>query len=416
MEDINMSEQYLQKPYRSKFVSIYNFISPALKIFGLNAKKDINFNRLHDIAKKATGLSDFGDTDYHEPLNLLIKDILNQKHFHAFGYVIAKGMLVEALKNRLYLEEAFKRNPHIEQEKINDAIWILGLPRTGSTLLHHLLSLDDNNRTLKRWEASCSSPILQDKEEDIKKRKEKAQATDKVLHALVPDLLKKHSMRWDLPDECVMLFKDTFKSQLFGFSLGLPTYGEWLLEQDLAPEYQYYVKQLKVLQSVDKRDRWVFKAPFHSLNVAAIESTFSEPKFINLHRNPNSVLPSVASLSESLQGLCLNYIDRKFIGKRALNDCKMAIDNVSEARNAIANDRMIDINFSDFIKDPAGTIEGIYKKWNIPFTEEFRQKINQFMEENPKNKHGEHKYAREEYGLTDSQIDEKFGNYISSIS
>ncbi len=411
-----MSDSYLYKPYKSKYVSVYNALLPLLAVLGKNPKKQINFDLLHEIASKATGLSDFGGEDYYEGLNVLIDSILEEKHFHSFGYFLAKGMIVEPLKNRLYLEETYKRSPEIKDESIEGAIWVLGLPRTGSTLLHNLLALDEENRTLKRWEAAVPSPMNVDPKVDLEQRKKKAQVTDKVLHILAPDLLKKHSMGWNLPEECVMLFRDTFRSQLFGFSLGVEKYGEWLRNQNLNTAYAYYLRQLKVLQHQEKKTRWVFKAPFHSLHIEAIESVFNQPRYINLHRNPNSVLPSVASLGETLQGMCSKYVDRRLAGEHVLNECKLAIDNLVRSREKIASNRIIDIYFSDFIKDPSGTIEGVYEKWELPFTEAYRAKINEFMANNPKNKHGEHTYAREEYGLTDAQINEEFGSYIASIS
>ncbi len=411
-----MSDSYLYKPYKSKYVSVYNALSPLLGVLGKDPKKKINFESLHEIASKATGLSDFGSDDYHEALNTLIESILEEKHFHSFGYFLAKGMIVEPLKNRLYLEEAYKRSPEIRDERIDGAIWVLGLPRTGSTLLHNLLALDEENRTLKRWEAAVPSPMDIDPKVDLEQRKKKAQVTDKILHVLAPDLLKKHVMGWDLPEECVMLFRDTFRSQLFGFSLGVEKYGEWLRNQNLSTAYSYYLRQLKVLQYQEKKTRWVFKAPFHSLHVDAIEAVFNQPRYINLHRNPNSVLPSVASLGETLQGMCSKYVDRRLAGRHVLKECKLAIDNVERSREKIQNDRIIDVYFSDFIKDPSGTIERVYEKWELPFTETYRAKIKVFMANNPKNKHGEHTYAREEYGLTDALINEKFGAYIASIS
>lgn len=407
---------YLHKPYRSKYVSIYNFIVPLLKIFGKDAKSDLSFEALHKIAEKETGLSDFGSDDYHQALNVLIDDVLKHQYFHSFGYMVAKGMILDSLKNRLYLEAAYAKSPEIENEDVRGAIWILGLPRTGSTLLHHLLSLDEGNRTLKRWEASCPSPIHEDPDIDRKQRMEKAKVSDKVLHTLAPDLLKKHAMGWDLPEECVVLFRDTFKSQLFGFSLGLDEYSQWLRDQELTPEYRYYLRQLKVLQTQERKDRWVFKAPFHSLHVKAIESAFDAPRYINLHRNPTSVLPSVASLGETLQGMSVKYVDRRMVGENVLKECKMAIDNVENCRKDISDDRVIDIYFADFIRDPAGTIETIYAKWDIPFTNDFKEKIHEFMKNNPKNKHGEHKYACDEYGLTDGNIAKNFGNYMASFS
>ncbi len=409
-------ERSIYKPYMANKVKIYNSISRIKSIFGADVRAGLNFDLLHLAAEEQTGLSDFGSSSYEEALVLLLDCVRQERGLHDFGVEMAKNMFLSSLKNRLYLEENIARVPSITTQPIDKPIWIVGLPRTGSTLLHNLLSLDKSNRTLKRWETLYPSSRKIDEMSDRIARRQQAKRETDVLENLAPGILAKHSMGWNQPDECVTMFCDSFKSQLFGFCFGILPYIEWLRNQDLSDAYEYYRRQLLVLQWQHSADRWVFKAPFHSCYMTEIEQTFVDPLYIQLHRDPREVVPSVASLQSSIQGVSSKYIDRNVLGKSVFDECRIAVESVSESRQKISSDRIIDIQYGDMIKQPVETISSIYEKWGFDFSQKFQDAITSFMQANPKGKHGGHKYTCDEFGLSDGDFDSGFKHYIKQNS
>ncbi len=409
-------ERSVYKPYMANKVKIYNSISRIKSIFGTDVRVGLDFDSLHLTAEEQTGLSDFGSSSYEEALIQLLESVRQEHGLHDFGVAMAKNMFLSSLKNRLYLEENIARVPGISTQSIKTPIWIVGLPRTGSTLLHNLLSLDKSTRTLKRWEALYPSSRNVDEISDRIARRKQAKIETDRLENLAPGILAKHSMGWNQPDECVTMFCDSFKSQLFGFCFGILPYVEWLRKQDLSDAYMYYKRQLQVLQWQQGGDRWVFKAPFHSCYMKEIEQTFENPLYIQLHRDPREVVPSVASLQSSIQGISSKSVDRNIVGKSVFEECRISVDSASEARKEISPDRIMDIQYKDMVKQPIETISSIYEKWGFDFSQKFQNAITSFMQANPKGKHGGHKYTCDEFGLSEGDFDSGFKYYIKQNS
>ncbi len=406
----------MYKPYMANRVKSHNAISRIKKFFGGDVRRGLSFDLLHQKAEHETGLNDFGPSSYEEAFYQLLLSVINETGLHDFGVEMAKNMILSSLKNRLYLEASISRTPDIAIEPIKQPVWIVGLPRTGSTLLHNLLALDKSNRTLKRWEALYPSPRGGDEISDRIERRKQAKIETDGLEYFSPGVLAKHSMGWNQPDECVTMFCDSFKSQLFGFCFGILPYVEWLRSQDLTDAYAYYRRQLQVLQWQHSADRWVFKAPFHSCYMAEIERTFDNPLYIQLHRHPGEVVPSVASLQSSIQGVSSRFVDRKILGKTVFDECRISMEKASEARKEISSERVVDIQYGDMVKQPIETISSIYEKWGFDFSPEYQCKITEFMAVNPKGKHGGHKYTCDEFGLTEGELERGFKSYIKQNS
>ncbi len=404
----------IYKPYQSKLVRKFNAKGYVKALMGKGYRKRLDWQYLHDCAEARTGLADFGREDYGSGLSVLIESLRKEKSLHPFGCNSAVEMMVISLANRLRLEAFSRENPVIEQQHIGKPIWIVGLPRTGSTLLHNLLALDEENRTLKRWEALRPAPVSADAEQDVRVRRWAAKKSTDAIEGLSPGLLAKHAMGWDQPEECVVLFADMFRSQLFGFRYGIASYMQWLYQQDMTQAYQYYARQVRALHFQQPASRWVFKAPFHALFIPAIESVFPQANYIHLHRDPRKVLPSVASLQSSVQGIAAKSINLNGLGKNVLDECGLAIERAQDARKSIDSERVMDIDFSDIVADPMAVIEAIYSKWNMSLSDYSRDKMRRYLAANPKDKGGKHRYASTDFGLSDQLIYDSCSDYINN--
>lgn len=404
-------KSYIYKPHTANSVKIFNAISGIKSLFGFDRNKEFNIDALHSIASDETNLNDFGDSAYLQGLSMFIQSIKDEPDIHYFGLHVAREMCLASLKNRLYLQNFIANNPEVLALPVHQPIWILGLPRTGTTFLHHLLAKDPDNRVVKRWEAICAAPRISNLYQDKVNRRNLARVSTNKLELLSPGILAKHSMGWNLPEECINLFCDSFCSELYWFCFGISSYKDWLKNTDLSSAYSYYKKQIQVLQAQESAKQWIFKAPFHSAYIREIEHTFDAPLYIRLHRDPNEVLPSVASLYTSVLGIHKRRIDRETIGREVYDHCLRSTTRLDDELDKVPSERVINVRYEDFVRDPETTVETIYTKFNMDLSSEFRSRIHAFVNNNPKEKHGSHKYSGSDYGFISERIDQGFNRY-----
>ena len=372
----------------------------------------INANEILDQAKSETGLSDLGEPLFFEGLNKLIDSINNEANLNEIGIQAQPIRIQGLLTNRLRFEEDLKKFPEILDQEIIAPIVIVGLPRTGSTMTHRLLASDPNHTAMLWWEGRYPALLPGEKRGDIETRMELGKAEVDAVVAASPEALDIHPWDYKGADEEILLLEHNFLSTVPESFMALPSYSEWIEEQDHTLAYEDLKKFIQYLQWQNpgrEKKRWVLKSPHHLGFIDKMISVFPDAKIIQTHRDPIKTVPSFCSMCANLFEPLTTNFDKVFIGKhwsnkltRALNHCM----NISEQHP----DNFLDLEFLNMIKDPIDEMKKIYEFIGEPFGEKTEVAMEAWREEN-KHEMGAHKYSLEEYDLTESQINDNFAKY-----
>ena len=372
----------------------------------------INANEILDQAKSETGLSDLGEPLFFEGLNRLIDSINNEASLNEIGIQAQPIRIQGLLSNRLRFEEDLKKFPEILDQEIIAPIVIVGLPRTGSTMTHRLLASDPSHTAMLWWEGRYPALLPGEKRGDIEARMELGKAEVDAVVAASPEALDIHPWDYKGADEEILLLEHNFLSTVPESFMALPSYSEWIEEQDHTLAYEDLKKFIQYLQWQNpgrEKKRWVLKSPHHLGFIDKMISVFPDAKIIQTHRDPIKTVPSFCSMCANLFEPLTTNFDKVFIGKhwsnkltRALNHCM----NISEQHP----DNFLDLEFLNMIKDPIDEMKKIYEFIGESFGEKTEVAMEAWREEN-KHEMGAHKYSLEEYDLTESQINNNFAKY-----
>ncbi len=363
-------------------------------------------------ARKKTGLEDFGDPRFLEPLALRLAYLNRTRRFTPLGRVVAGNILLKPLINRLRLQDLLKRHPEIKEQKIQKPLFVVAFPRTGTTLLSQLLALDPVARPLLFWETVDPLPRGENIPRDQDPRISDAVNNVEQMRKLLPAMRKIHDIDPRGPEECAGLLANAFI--LPNFEEDHLAYKEWvegLSHAQICAAYEEYKTQLQVLQWQHGGGHWVLKSPLHLNWLDALLSVFPDACVVQTHRDPKQVLPSICSLDAVMQNAACGEVDCHAVGRHLSAQLGRALNAGMAAREKHAPERVFDVQYTELVRDPVAVINAIYRHFDYPFTAVFEQKIHDYMQQNPQHKHGSHNYSLDDFGLSAEQIDLDFAGY-----
>ena len=369
---------------------------------------------LLDKAQRQTGLSNFGSAAFHKPFEILLQSLREEARLSARGIFIMNRTMLRLLTNRLRTEQVFAENPTLADVPIRRPLYIIGFPRTGTTLLHNLLACDPVARWLHLWEGLYPAPSPQSLETDprITEVAEWVTGFEKV----APRLAAAHKLAPRGPEECLWLIEHTFNDLIFELRAHVPTYSRWLAEHEADVDiHQYYLRQLQMLGAHCNGAHWVFKAPRHLPGLKGLLTVLPEARIVQTHRDPAAVLPSLCSLCEILRGAASDAVDKPAIGAHWHSRLKAVFKQATAVRATAAEGQILDIQYADLVADPIATVQHIYAHHGYEFTESFEAAMRQWLATNRQHKHGAHRYTLEEYGLSEAQVREDFSGYAKEF-
>ena len=378
----------------------------------LTLEKNNNELKLDDfmnMASSETGLSDWGEKDFIPSLECLINSFYSQEQELA-RHIFFRNECLRLLKNRLYIQHNLAKYPQIKKRTIQKPIFIIGLGRTGSTLLHNLLSLSPVFRTLKYWELLYPSPVdiyLTDNDNRIIV----TQKQIKAMYRRFPELLNKHELQAERPEECCLLMMHTFLSRHFYISWNVPAYADWLNQQDLKNTYQYYKDLLCLLTHKEEPLNLVLKDPMHLPSLNHLLSSFPDARFIWTHRDPATVISSYYSLSKSIKG----SLSKKemILGIEQLAKDTRDADIVRHKNN---ESKFFDVPYNDLVFKTEDVIKNIFRFLEVEYDDHLIEKITQWKAENRQDKFGRHHHTLDSLGLNQDQIYQIFSYYHEKYS
>jgi len=361
-------------------------------------------------ASEQTGLDHFGDDWFREPLEIVCRAIPVEAGLNAVGRVTAGSSLVNMLANRLRLEDLLRRHPEIEEVPIARPIIIVGLPRTGTTHLHNLLSADPQLRSLPYWESLEPVPETIPPPDPDPRIERTAMATG-FTDVAMPYFKAMHEMTPEHVHEEVQLQTLTLASMLLETQWHVPTYRDWWKSTDQTPAYRYLRRALQALQWLRGGERWVLKSPQHLEQFGRLMTVFPDATVICTHRDPVSVTLSFATMASYSARLSIDHPDPKAIGKYWTDRIQDMLTACVRDRDVLPAEQSLDVRFDDFMADEWGTVERIYEKAEQPVGDETRAALSAYNDNHRRNRFGRVRYDISTFGIDPAERESALAGY-----
>src|SRR5215813_12608365 len=327
---------------------------------------------LVETAKRRSGLDDFGEGEFFDALSRLLDSCQDEAQLNLIGRIALKTDVLETLCARLQLERDREQYPDITRQEIGEPLFIVGLPRSGTSVLHRLLGADPEHRSPLMWEVRSPSPPTR---ADEKRRIQRATQSCNFFNWLVPTFRYAHTVGAEVPQECVSLMTPTFLSDQFDAMYYVPSYRAWFYGQNLRPAYEYHRRFLQHLQFRRAGRRWVLKAPTHMFAMPALLSVYPNALFVQTHRTPVDAMASVSSLVTILRSAFSDAVDPFTICREAIDYWSETMDKFLRDRDRLASDRICDIAYDEIGLDPIAAVGQIYDHFGWSLSREAEQRM-----------------------------------------
>jgi hypothetical protein len=402
-----------RRPYPSWLIALVNAAGATLRHAGLPLVP-LNELLLLDKAMQDTGLRDFGEDSFREPLRMLLQAYDTEAELTLVGRLAVRHDTLRLLTNRLRLVADRQRYPAIAQQAIRQPWFIVGLPRSGSTLLHNLLAQDPDNRVPLCWEVMFPSPPPARASLARDPRMAAAQQLLNRFDRLAPHFKRIHPMRAGWPIECVAIMSHTFVSHQFLSTYTVPSYQKWLAAQDWRPIYAFHRQFLQHLQWRCPAVRWVLKAPSHLFALEALLAIYPDARIIQTHRHPLPVVASQASMDAVLRRAFSHRIDLQALGPEAVREWADGVERAIKVRYGNPS-RFSDVYYTDLVREPMATVRQIYAAAGLRLTDEVEARMRGFLAAYPKDQYGVHRYSAAQFGLTPEAVVTAFRAYLAQF-
>jgi len=363
-------------------------------------------------SRRLTGLSDFGDELFLAPLAVLLRSFEEDARLNLLGRITVHCEMVRMLSNKLLMQRDRLANPGIAGQKIERPIFITGLPRTGSTFLHALMSRDPASRAPQVWEVMHPSPPPEAASYRVDPRIGRTRRELAWIDVLMPDFDKCHTIEATLPQECISITDHSFLSYVFESMYYVTSYRSWHDAQDKRPAYECHRRFLQHLQWRCPGEHWVLKAPSHLMALDALFQVYPDAQLVLTHRDPLKVLPSCASFAYVLRSPFTGPIDRRQLGaevsRRWADSARLLTGLRGQEKHA---GQFFDVSYQELTSDPLGMVRRIYRHFQRELTPEAVEAMSAYIAQNPKDKNGAHRYSLEEFGLDPGAERRNFQEY-----
>jgi hypothetical protein len=371
-------------------------------------------------AQRKESLTDWGPGEFQRPLNVLLADYAGAE-LNAVGTHILRSGIVHSLRMRLRAQEWMRRHPEILDEQIVAPVVVVGMMRSGTTLLQRLLAADPRFFCAYGWEVVEVAPRLDHRFAGVDPRIAVSEAREAKSRELAPELFAIHPMYARQAEEEIVFLADAFLSHVPESGAHVPVYRSWLDEQEFAPAYAHLHRMLQFLQwQKRQRDlggdaplkRWVLKSPAHLGYLDLLRAQFPDLHIVHMHRDPHTTIASGASLNATLHAMHADTVDLHRVGAQWLQRMGWTNDRALAVRERWADDtaRVTDIAFDDAVADPIGQVARVYDAIGLPLTADAESAMRGWLAERPREA-ARPSYGLETYGLRPEQVSERFTSY-----
>lgn len=381
---------------------------------GLEVPSLAEANLLAAAARQAES-DDFGDDGFRVGLARLLESLESEAGLTAIGRVIARSDILTTLTNRLRMLDWHRRHPEIGEQRIERPIVIVGMARTGTTILHCLLAEDPQLRVPLTWEVDHPCPPPEAATYANDPRIDLVERTLARTDSLIPDFRRMHPMGAKLPQECVRITSLEFTSMLFQTVYRIPSYARWLHDEaNLTSAYRLHRKFLQLLQWRCPGSPWVIKSPGHLWSLSALLAEYPDARLVATHRDPLKVVSSITSLTTTLRAMASNEVSPIELAREWSHWNARAYDLAVDARESglVPADQVIDLHFKEFVADPIATVRRIYDRFDLELTPAALARMQAYLAANPDDKHGKHGHRFADTGLDVTDERAKVRRYV----
>lgn len=373
-------------------------------------------DRVLRAASRAAKSEHGGDESFLEAVPRLFDAIDREADLSWLGRLIARQSMQDFLRNRFSVYRHRATHPEVAGVPIERPVFIVGFPRTGTTILFRLLAQDPANRVPLGWEVQFPDPPPETASYESDPRIAKTETMFGHMNTMAPSFASIHEVGAQLGQECMPILAQAMLGPQFSITYNVPAYQAWADAQSQAPAYAYHRHFLEHLQSKHMRDRWVLKSPVHLRTLDALLTEYPDARIIFTHRDPAKTVPSLMSLIYVVRGLATDSMDPRVLGAQQSRWWADSLDLAMSAREKHADkaDQFMDVHFDDVIADPVAVLERAYERFAIPWSPEVETRMRSFLANNPRGKHGSHRYELEDFGISLDFIRERFAAYCDT--
>jgi hypothetical protein len=364
---------------------------------------------LHESASRLTGLTDFGEDDYTDGLAVILESYARDADLTALGQKVARVGLRGALSARLIANAAWAAHPGHADVKIDRPIFVTGLPRSGTTALHRLLTADPGHQGLELWLAELPQPRPPRDTWEGNPAFQHIQAGYQRHHIEHPEFMGVHYIAADTVEECWQLLRQMLRSVSYECLAHLPTYSAWLAEQDWTGPFRRHRRNLQLIGLNETGRRWVLKNPSHLFSLDAIMTVYPDALIIQTHREPRSVIGSMCSLAAHATDGWSNSFRGQVIGADQLELWARGLEEFGAARAKYSPAQFLDVDYLDFTADPVRAVESVYERFGLDYSDAAAAAIRALSAEGAQGaSRPAHRYSLADFGLSGEQVDERF--------
>lgn len=373
----------------------------------------LDSDALHAQARAETGLEDFGPRDYQERLGVLLDAVLAIEGLHGPGRVNFHAQVLQLLRNRLQLTDLLTRHPEIHEIELAPPVVIAGLPRTGTTHLHNLLAAGGTFRTLPYWESIEPVPRADEVGVEPDPRRERTDQAVWFANLAMPHFRLMHEMTTDHVHEEIQLLANDFSTMFFETLGEVPAWRDHYVAHDQTPHYRYLATQLKAMQHLRGGRRWLLKSPQHLEQLPVLEEVFPGLTTIVTHRDPVSVVVSMATMVAYTARMHRSPVPASRIGRYWADRIQRMLESLVADRDIAPPERSVDIRFDDFMADDLAVVGEVYALAGEELDPGADRRMRGYLDGHRRGHLGTIEYRPADVGLDPDELRERFAPYVA---